>query len=181
MKIVDLGCGENPYQTDEGDVLTVDVRDEVHPDYRADLRKLPFASNEFDVAYSSHVLEHFPRSDVGNVLDEWIRILKPEGELRLVLPNIAWAADRIKEGIINDDVMNVVLGAQTYEENFHKFLFTPQSLNKMLKERGFKRVDFELSGYNIYARGWRVPPKQIKAVSMNGKKNGHKPKRKAKK
>src|SRR5690349_23385462 len=44
--IVDLGCGESQYDTDEGDVLTVDVRDEVKPDYRADLRKLPLANTE---------------------------------------------------------------------------------------------------------------------------------------
>lgn len=181
-KIVDLGCGESPYKTDEGDVLTVDIRDDAKPDYRADLRKLPFASNEFDVVYSSHVLEHFPRADVGNVLDEWIRILKPDGEMRLVLPNLAWAAERIKEGVVDNDVLNVLYGAQSYGENFHQVGFTPETLNTMLKERGFKRVDFALDGYNIYARAWRNPPKQVKALSLNGnghKKNGNK--RKAKK
>lgn len=173
-KIVDLGCGEAKYETDEGDVLTVDIRDEVKPDYRSDLRKLPFANNEFDIVYSSHTLEHFPRADVGNVLDEWIRILKPEGELRLILPNLEWAAEQIKLGIVNDDVLNVLYGAQTYGENFHQVGFTPKVLESMLQARGFKRQDYELVGYNICVRAWRQPP-DTKIVPPNPiRKNGRK-------
>jgi len=157
-KIVDLGCGESSYQCDEGDVLTVDIRDEVKPDYRCDLGKLPFATGEFDIVFSSHTLEHFPRKDVEQVLDEWIRIMKPDGELRLVLPNVEWAADRIKEGIVDDNVLNVILGAQTFAENFHKFCFTPKVLTDMLTAREFKRIDIALEGYNIHARAWKIPP-----------------------
>lgn len=160
-KIVDLGAGENPYETDEGQVLKVDVRDEVRADYRADLRKLPFATGEFDIVFSSHTLEHFSRAEVNEVLDEWIRILKPDGELRLVLPNVEWAADRIKEGIVDEHVMNVLYGAQTYAENFHKFCFTPKVLEAMLRERGFKRQDYELQGYNIFVKAWRIPPAEV--------------------
>lgn len=175
-KIVDLGCGESPYQTDEGDVLRVDIRDDVNPDYRADLRKLPFANAEFDVVYSSHVLEHFPRADIGKVLDEWIRILKPDGEFRLIVPNLEWAADQIKLGAMNDDVLNVLYGAQTYGENFHQMGFTPAALTSMLKERGFKRMDVELVGYNLCIRAWREPPADLpelgtppaKTVATNG-------------
>lgn len=179
-KIVDLGCGEAKYQTDEGDVLTVDIRDEVKPDYRADLRKLPFASEEFDIVYSSHTLEHFPRADVGNVLNEWIRILKPDGELRLILPNLEWAAEQIKNGIINDDVLNVLYGAQTYGENFHQMGFTPKVLEGLLKERGFKRQDYELVGYNVCVRAWRQPPseKELPSLGKRPMTNGHKRKKK---
>lgn len=160
-KIVDLGCGNNKYETDEGDVLTVDIREDVKPDYRCDLAKLPFANGEFDIVFSSHTLEHFPRADVEGVLDEWIRILKDDGELRLVVPNIKWAAERIMKDKIDNDVMNVVLGAQSFEENFHKFFFTPETLGKMLTERGFKHIDVETTGYNLYMRGWRKPPKGL--------------------
>lgn len=177
-KIVDLGCGESPYETDEGDVLTVDIRDDVKPDYRCDLRKLPFANEEFSVAYSSHVLEHFPRSDTGKVLDEWIRVLKPDGELRLIVPNLEWAADQIKLGAMNDDVLNVLYGAQTYQQNYHQMGFTPAALTSMLKERGFKRIDVELVGYNLCIRAWRQPPKGLPSLGEPplevAETNGHK-------
>lgn len=124
-----------------------------------------------DIVYSSHVLEHFPRARVGPVLDEWIRILKPEGELRLVLPNAQWAAERIMQDKIDNDVQNVILGAQTFggkgdEFNFHKFFFTPKLLEQMLTERGFKQIDFTLEGYNICVRAYRVP-------AVKAKTNGH--------
>jgi predicted SAM-dependent methyltransferase len=177
-KILDLGCGESKYETDEGDVLTVDIRDDVKPDYRADLGSLPFATNEFDICYSSHVLEHFPRSRVATVLDEWIRVLKPEGELRLIVPNLEWAADQIKLGVVNDDVLNVLYGAQSYSQNFHQMGFTPAVLTSMLKERGFKRIDVELVGYNLCTRAWREPPPDMPSLGEPpvevAKTNGHK-------
>lgn len=157
-KIVDLGCGNNKYETDEGDVLTVDIREDVNPDYRCDLGKLPFATGEFDIVYSSHVLEHFPRNAVPEILDEWIRVLKEDGEFRIIVPNIQWAAEKIMRDDVDNDVMNVLYGAQSFEENFHKFGFTPKVLEEMLKERGFKRIDVEMMGYNLCMRGWKIVP-----------------------
>lgn len=175
-KILDLGCGESKYETDEGDVLTVDIRDEVKPDYRCDLRKLPFANEEFDICYSSHTLEHFPRDEADKTLDEWIRVLKRDGELRLILPNLEWAADRIKEGVVDNDVLNVLYGAQTYGENFHQNGFTPHRLRGMLDTRGFKRQDYEIVGYNLRVRAWRVPPdpKVVPLLGAPPETNGHK-------
>jgi predicted SAM-dependent methyltransferase len=173
-KIVDLGCGESPYKTDEGDVLTVDIREEVKPDYRCDLGKLPFATGEFDIVFSSHTLEHFPRHEVSDVLDEWVRILKDKGELRLVLPNLEWAAKEILDGKLvngsakpNTDIFNVLYGAQTYHENAHMNGFTPKLVEAMLTERGFKRIDILTEGYNIHTRAWRVPP-DTKQVPLLG-------------
>ena len=83
-------------------------------------------TREFDIVFSSHTLEHFCRQEVPQVLDERVRILKPEGELRLILLNLEWAAQHIMNKEIDNDVLNVLYGAQTYDENFHKMGFTPQ-------------------------------------------------------
>lgn len=174
-KIVDLGSGEHPYQTDEGDVLTVDIRESVNPDYRCDLGKLPFATGEFDIVYSSHTLEHFPRARTDEVLDEWVRIMKDDGEFRIIVPNIEWAAEKIKQGVVDTDVLNVLYGAETYGENFHYNGFTPKLLEEKLTKRGFKRIDCELLGYNLCMRAWKNPPKDL--PSLGAPPNGHKPKR----
>lgn len=177
-KIIDLGCGETPYRTDEGRVITCDIRESVNPDYRVDLRVLPFATGEFDIVHSSHALEHFSRDETDKVLDEWVRILKPDGEMRLVLPSVEWAADQIKRGIVDNDVLNVLYGSQEYKENFHKMGFTPASLRKMLEDRGFKAIDISTQGYNIVAIARRKPPpKRIKGVK-NGSLQRDKPSRK---
>ncbi len=162
-KIIDLGCGrdaDESYKTDEGRVLRVDIREEVKPDYRCDIRRLPFATGEFDVVFSSHTLEHFCKAETGEVLDEWIRIMKPDGELRLNLPNIQWAAKHIMNNEIDVDVMNVLYGGQTYQENFHKMGFTPQMVEQLLAERGFKKFIWDFNGYHMFVRAWKVAPKE---------------------
>jgi len=170
-KIVDLGCGlaeTESYKTAEGPVLRVDIREEVKPDYRCDLRQLPFGTNEFDIVWSSHTLEHFARTEVPKVLDEWIRILKPEGELRLLLPNIEWAAKHILNKEVDADVLNVLYGAQTYSENFHKMGFTTNIVEQLLAERGFIKFVWDFHNYHMFIRAWRIePPESVAASQVN--------------
>ena len=148
-KIVDLGCGTDKYQTPEGPTIGVDARDLDGVDYRCDLRKLPFANGEVDIVHSSHVLEHFGRNEIDEVLKEWTRIIKPKGEIRLCVPNIAWAAEKIVKGIVNHDVLNVLYGQQEYKENFHKMGYTPALLGEVLKKQGFVKQNVDTQGYNI--------------------------------
>jgi predicted SAM-dependent methyltransferase len=159
-RIVDLGSGpmKDSYNTQEGTVLRVDIREEVAPDYRCDLRCLPFGNKEFDIVFSSHVLEHFPRNEVGKVLDEWIRIMKDDGEFRLIVPNLAWAAQHILNKEIDNDVMNVLYGAQSYEHNYHKCGFIEQTIEQLLAERGFKKFVWDFNNYHMFVRAWKVPP-----------------------
>ena len=51
-KILDIAPGQTPMKTNEGKVVTVDIRDGLGVDYRCDFRKLPFATGEFDVVHS---------------------------------------------------------------------------------------------------------------------------------
>lgn len=46
-----------------------------------------FRDNVLDFVYSSHVLEDFPEGETGNVLREWVRVLKKGGRLILLLPD----------------------------------------------------------------------------------------------
>lgn len=169
-KVVDLGCGQlkDSYKTDEGEVLRVDWREDVNPDYRCDLRKLPFADNYFDIVFSSHTLEHFCPSEVGEVLDEWIRIMKKGGELRLILPNLEWAAQQIVNKEIDNNVWNVLYGAQTYEENFHKSGFTKETLELLLAQRGFKEFEWRFNGYHMLCRSWKEKPADVIPAELVG-------------
>lgn len=155
-KIIDLGCGklEDSYRTDEGTVLRVDIREDAEPDYRCDIRKLPFATGEFDVVFSCHVLEHFPRTETSTVLDEMIRIMKLEGELRLILPNMTWAAQHIMNGEIDPLVMAVLYGEQSYEENFHQTGFTPQMIEQLLTQKGFKKFIWNHYDFHMCVRAF---------------------------
>lgn len=52
------------------------------------LHGLPFNNECFDVVYHSHVLEHIRKSDVDKFLAECFRVLKPNGVLRVVIPDL---------------------------------------------------------------------------------------------
>lgn len=55
---------------------------------RADLTgRLPLADNSADLVYSSHFFEHIPIDRTEAFLAECLRILKPGGVLRLVMPD----------------------------------------------------------------------------------------------
>jgi len=54
-----------------------------------DLRKgIPFEDGSVDAVYHSHVLEHIDRSEVPGFLAEVLRVLKPGGVHRVVVPDL---------------------------------------------------------------------------------------------
>jgi predicted SAM-dependent methyltransferase len=83
---LNLGCGEilkegflNVDMIPAGDV-TVDLR-----------RHLPFESGCCELIFSEHCFEHFDYpSEIGGLLRECFRILKPGGELRFSVPDTEW-------------------------------------------------------------------------------------------
>jgi hypothetical protein len=96
-KVLDLGSGRNPYETTEGKPVRVDPEERFYPDYRCDLRKLPFGNKEFDVVFSP-ALENYEAFETDEVLSEWLRVMKDSGELRLVISNPQWIAQEILAG-----------------------------------------------------------------------------------
>lgn len=53
----------------------------------ADARQLPFPDESFDVVFNSYMLDLIPRGDMSHVLQEFRRVLRPNG--RLVLVNLS--------------------------------------------------------------------------------------------
>ncbi|HEY9706602.1 MAG TPA: methyltransferase domain-containing protein, partial [Oculatellaceae cyanobacterium] len=49
---------------------------------------IPFPDASFDVVYHSHVLEHFPKTEAEVFLRECYRVLRPQGVLRVVVPDL---------------------------------------------------------------------------------------------
>lgn len=52
------------------------------------LQGFPFPDRSFDVVYSSHVLEHFTPHQAQFLLQEAHRVLKPQGIVRIVVPDL---------------------------------------------------------------------------------------------
>ena len=62
------------------------------------LKKLPFKDLEFDAIYCSHFVEHIPLRKIDSFFQECFRVLRPDGVLRIVMPNYVFLC---KEFIIN--------------------------------------------------------------------------------
>jgi predicted SAM-dependent methyltransferase len=56
------------------------------------LNGLPFNNNTFDLVYHSHLLEHFSKKDGEFIIQECYRVLKTNGIIRVVVPDLEqWA------------------------------------------------------------------------------------------
>lgn len=69
-----------------------------------DLRKkFPWEDNSVDVIYSSHTLEHLSRSEGLHFLKECYRVLKPNGIIRIIVPDLMVIIQKYIEGKIAAD------------------------------------------------------------------------------
>ncbi|MBW4633620.1 MAG: methyltransferase domain-containing protein [Iphinoe sp. HA4291-MV1] len=85
MQKLNLGCGDK-YLADWINIDFNSKHSDVIPHNL--LQPLPFPDNSLDVVYSSHVLEHFSREEGERLIRECFRILKPNGILRIVVPDL---------------------------------------------------------------------------------------------
>lgn len=131
-----LGCGSRPIPG----WVNVDVVDYPHVDLRCAVDRLPMvADGSAEVVYSSHVLEHFPRSETGRVLREWRRVLRPGGTLRVAVPDFdALSALYVETGRL-ELVLGPLFGRGDYLYNVHYTAFDEALLCRALEAAGFVR------------------------------------------
>ena len=105
-----------------------------------DLRyKTPFKESSFDRVYCSHVLEHFSYQNLIKLLSEVHRILRPNGEFLIAVPDASIYVDayigkrdaaelmQYKPAIASDKSMDV-LNYIFYMDGHHKFMFDSENL-----------------------------------------------------
>lgn len=178
VRIADLGAGHStPFfgHADAVAVVRFDGNETVRPDYRCDLRRLPVPDESFDVVHARHVLEHFGRAEVLTTLQEWTRILRVGGELRLSVPNLLAAARDVllmEEGLIAPHPYPFwqLYGAQTDERDLHHNGFTPRRMRLLLERLGcFEDIDVttadgESGDINVYARARKSRHPRLEAL-----------------
>lgn len=106
-----------------------------------DIRKLNKKYNNVDEIYSCHVLEHFDRKEVDDVLKEWYKCLKPGGKIRLAVPDFDSVVNRYNETNNVDEIMGLLYGGQRDQYDFHKIAFTFKTLSSKLTKIGFHKIE----------------------------------------
>lgn len=133
-----LGCGKKNLGKDW---KHIDIQKFEHIDFQMDIRKLDiFENNSIDEIYSCHVLEHFPRNELENILSEWYRVLKVGGILRIAVPDFESVCKLYNCGIGIDIFYGLVSGGQKNEYDFHYNIFDEKSLSSILYKIGFSQV-----------------------------------------
>jgi ubiquinone/menaquinone biosynthesis C-methylase UbiE len=147
-RALDLGCGDGTLTAElaraNAQVVGAEVAQaaitraaQAHPDLRFELismdRPLPFADNEFDLVWSSEVIEHV--ADTARWLSEVRRVLAPGGRLALTTPS-------------HGRLRLALGGIERYSEPLgdHLHLYTRRSLAEVLHEFGFDPVGVRAAG-----------------------------------
>lgn len=127
-------------------------KDDVVCDLR---RKWPLRSASAKYIFSEHVFEHFGYPDeIGHVLHECHRVLRPGGVLRVIVPD----ADRYLRAYADNDedfvrrvggdsVSNLSLVNTMMRENgFHRYAYNYSELEEVLKRAGFTSISHSSLG-----------------------------------
>jgi hypothetical protein len=156
---LNLGCGDKIL---EG-YVNVDVapsRAGRKPDVLCDLRRLePFADDSAEEVLAVHVVEHFWRWEVLDVLKEWVRVLRPGGRMVLECPNLLTACEELLRnpeaaagtGQEAQRTMWVFYGDPRWQDPLmtHRWNYTPQSLAALMRDAGLVNVRQEPAQYKL--------------------------------
>jgi predicted SAM-dependent methyltransferase len=107
------------------------------------VNELPYMSNSVDLIYCSHAIEYWSKSEVVKLLREWKRTLKPNGILRLAVPDFAAMSQLYTSGKIDlVQIIGPLYGEMqmSNETIYHKMVYDFNSLSELLYGIGFKNV-----------------------------------------
>lgn len=113
-------------------------------------KPLPINDNTVDLIVSHHMLEHLTRIDGEKLLQECLRILKPNGIIRFSVPDTKRLANKYVEGkirdyaVINEGVENSSDDAEAFFNlsiSGHLTYYDGEALKKLFEKVGLKNVD----------------------------------------
>jgi len=138
MTKLHLGCGDKILDG----FINIDIRALPNVDLVSDIKALKqFENGTVDVIYVCHVLEHFNRWEYKAVLERWYELLKPEGILRIAVPNFESVFEYYAKTKDLNTVRGLLYGGQNYDQNFHYWIWDFKTLSEDLFSLGFKHVN----------------------------------------
>lgn len=126
----------------------------LHPvDLVCDAADIPLDANQFDRLFSSECLEHFSWRKTGGVIKEWTRILKPQGTIRVEVPDFCAAAQQL----LSEESLELHLAMQQifFAEQLNMFDYHFAGLTHLTLPHYFDQAGLEvISVKRGYDCGW---------------------------
>jgi SAM-dependent methyltransferase len=156
---LNLGCGDK-ILPDFVNVDVVEARAGKRPDVICDLHQLtPFPDDYADEILAVHVVEHFWRWEVEDVLREWVRVLRPGGRMVLECPNLKSACEAFLanpdsafgRGNAGQRTMWVFYGDPGWKDPLmvHRWGYTPTSLAALMESVGLRNARQEPAQFKL--------------------------------
>jgi hypothetical protein len=166
-----------PQQFSDFEQVLLDIDPRNSPDIVCDARELvTLDASQFDAIYCSHNLEHYYRHDVQKVLTGFLHVMKPDGFVYIVVPDMQEVMRiTVKNNLDIEDTLYespagpiMVLDAlygfgieiERSGQHFygHKTGFTRKSLEMALYRAGFFRTYMTAANLEVIALGFRGSP-----------------------
>lgn len=171
--LVNVGCGTReasvlPPYFEDWRQLRVDADAAVAPDLIADITDLrQIADASADAVWAAHCIEHLYAHQVGQALAEFRRVLREDGFVCVIVPDLQAVARFVVEDRFHDPLYHAQAGAVSAHDIFfgygdaiaagrtsmaHRCGFTPGSLQRAFREQQFGELyikrrgkDFEIA------------------------------------
>ena len=132
-----LGCGTKWHP----DYINIDRQQRPNVDSVEDIRfLLKYPVGSVKKIYACHVLEHFGRWEFATVLRRWYELLYGGGRLRIAVPDFSACVQIFSEDGNVNKILGLLYGGQDYDVNFHKMIWTFESMKRDLESVGFRNV-----------------------------------------
>ena len=176
--VLNVGCGYSArqglhpaFQGAEWRELRLDIDPSVNPDIVCSMTDMnPVGNGSIDAIWSSHNLEHLNRHEVPVALSEFLRVLRPGGQMLLTLPDLQRVAELVASDALEDEAylspsgpitpLDMIFGhtpslARGNQHMAHKTGFTARTLRQLLVDAGFTGVTLQREGYALWARAFK--------------------------
>lgn len=116
---------------------------------------LPYNDEEVDYIFTSHFIEHLKKNEAEKFFDECLRVLKPDGLIRITTPDLQLLVrtyqDEFEKGTVSAslDLFNQIKSTEK-RKNFlinlmttgskHWMIYDELSLSSLLKSAGFREI-----------------------------------------
>ncbi len=132
---LEIGCGRKP----NPGFKTIDIESYANPDFLGDFRTMSFS--DVEEIYSAHLLEHFDRNEMPEIIKLWHSWLKEGGRIVIEVPDFLG----ICEQMVKDTnpkrrywLCRHAFGSQDFDWAYHKEGLWDDKLSSLLSNQGFR-------------------------------------------